>query len=342
MQFEKKIESTQNESKPDFLKPVLIGVVAIPVSLTLWVFYVLSSQYLIQPSASDSSNPIRWLMAISLPILITYHGLKKKSLSVSGAVLGYFIGFILTLTSYTYMASMIVFFITSSWATKYKSQSKKNLEEDFKEGGQRNWVQVLCNGGIAAYLAVFVFIETGCGEHVIDFENQYRSSWLSVAILCAISCSNGDTWASEFGTVLTQAEPRLVISGEKVPRGTNGGVTAVGIICSALGGLVIGFAYYVVILLSVETEVLRSSPNQWPVLFVGLLGGFLGSLLDSFLGAIFQYSGVDAKTGVIVEFPRPGVKYISGSPWLDNHSVNLIGCFLTALLVPSLAQLVWF
>jgi len=103
-------------------------------------------------------------------------------------------------------------------------------------------VQVLCNGGIAAYLAVFVFIETGCGEHVIDFENQYRSSWLSVAILCkeflnftvlsckfliyllsnlgAISCSNGDTWASEFGTVLTQAEPRLVISGEKVPRGT--------------------------------------------------------------------------------------------------------------------------
>jgi len=31
-------------------------------------------------------------MAISLPILITYHGLKKKSLSVSGAVLGiYFI-----------------------------------------------------------------------------------------------------------------------------------------------------------------------------------------------------------------------------------------------------------
>jgi len=50
MQFEKKIESTQNESKPDFLKPVLIGVVAIPVSLTLWVFYVLSSQYLIQPS----------------------------------------------------------------------------------------------------------------------------------------------------------------------------------------------------------------------------------------------------------------------------------------------------
>ena len=55
-----------------------------------------------------------------------------------------------------------------------------------------------------------------------------------------------------------------------------------------------------------------------------------------------MFQGIDIKTGTIVEFPRPGVKYISGSPWLDNHSVNLIGCFLTALFIPSLAQLIWY
>lgn len=65
-----------------------------------------------------------------------------------------------------------------------------------------------------------------------------------------------------------------------------------GIACSAVGGLVIGFAFYVVILLSVDTELLRSSPNQWPLLLIGLFGGFFGSLFDSFLGAIFQYSGI--------------------------------------------------
>lgn len=341
-QFYKKFEFTEVFYKPDYLRPVIIGVVVIPISLTLWVFNILSSHYLIQSGETDSSNPIRWFVAIGLPLTISYYGHKKKSLSFSGAVLGFFIGFLLTLTSYAFMASLLVFFITSSWATKYKSQNKRNLEEDFKEGGQRNWLQVLCNGGIAAYLAMFALIDSGCGEHVIDLEYRNRQSWLALAILCAISCSNGDTWASEFGTVLTTAEPRLVISGEKVPRGTNGGVTAVGIACSAVGGLVVGFAYYIVILLCVDTEILRASPNQWPILFIGLFGGFFGSLLDSFLGSVFQYSGIDMKTRVIVEYPRPGVRYISGSPWLDNHSVNLIGCFLTAVITPTLAQILWY
>jgi uncharacterized membrane protein len=35
----------------------------------------------------------------------------------------------------------------------------------------------------------------------------------------AIACSNGDTWASELGTVVGQAEPLLIISRRRVPRG---------------------------------------------------------------------------------------------------------------------------
>ena len=34
-----------------------------------------------------------------------------------------------------------------------------------------------------------------------------------------ISCANGDTWASEFGTVLTDATPRLITNWKHVPRG---------------------------------------------------------------------------------------------------------------------------
>lgn len=109
----------------------------------------------------------------------------------------------------------MMFFISSSWATKFKSEKKQLLEEDFKKGihpllesfiykmkvkltyqknpktltrnnysgGQRNWLQVICNGGVAAYLGVIYFIESGSGEYPIDFRLHYRQSWLSIAIL---------------------------------------------------------------------------------------------------------------------------------------------------------------
>ena len=50
MQFEKKSESAQINYKPDCLKPLIIGVVVIPISLMLWVCNVLSSHYLIEKS----------------------------------------------------------------------------------------------------------------------------------------------------------------------------------------------------------------------------------------------------------------------------------------------------
>lgn len=123
---------------------------------------------------------------------------------------GYFVGFILTLTSYAYLASLMMFFLSSSWATKFRSEKKQSLEEDFKKGmffmlrillsvylelissclgGQRNWLQVLCNGGVAAYLGVIYFIESGSGEHAIDFRHHYRQSWLSIAILSTANYS---------------------------------------------------------------------------------------------------------------------------------------------------------
>lgn len=52
------------------------------------------------------------------------------------------------------------------------------IEKDFKVGGQRNWMQVLCNGGVGAFLALCHLIECGVGEKPIDFENYYVASWM--------------------------------------------------------------------------------------------------------------------------------------------------------------------
>lgn len=72
-------------------------------------------------------------------------------------------------------------------------------------------------------------------------------------------------------------------------KGTNGGVTPIGLVASFLGGLVVGVAYFVTQLLLVND--LHLADPQWPVIVYGGVAGLLGSMLDSFLGAHMQYSG---------------------------------------------------
>lgn len=50
-------------------------------------------------------------------------------------------------------------------------------------GGQRNWVQVLCNSGMAVQLALLYILDSGCGERPIDFHDDYRASWLALGVI---------------------------------------------------------------------------------------------------------------------------------------------------------------
>ena len=68
-------------------------------------------------------------------------------------------------------------------------------------------------------------------------------------------------------------------------QGTNGGVTFIGLISSFIGGLIIGLAYYIGILVSASSQDLNIAPDQLLVILIGGLGGLLGSLIDSVLGA---------------------------------------------------------
>lgn len=78
-------------------------------------------------------------------------------------------------------------------------------------------------------LALLYLLDCGSSERPIDFSAHYRSSWLGVAILSSFACCNGDTWASEIGTVVGKSDPFLITTRKRVPRGTNGGVTPVGL-----------------------------------------------------------------------------------------------------------------
>jgi len=85
-------------------------------------------------------------------------------------------------------------------------------------------VQVLCNGGMGCLLAALYILDVGVGELPVNFNVNYRASWLSLGILGTFACANGDTWASEVGSVIG-GDPHLITTWKKVPRGTNGGVS---------------------------------------------------------------------------------------------------------------------
>ncbi|KAI1286438.1 Transmembrane protein 19 [Halotydeus destructor] len=310
-------------------------LIILPLSLGFWFLSIVG-----RPTRSDfssSTSPVRWLLAILIPLLVSGLGFKKKSLDKSGAFLAIIVGFVLTLSNYCFMAAMLMFFFTSSAMTKYKEQAKAKIEVDFKKGGQRNWVQVVCNGGVACELALLFLIERGSGGEIpINFALDYDASWFAISVLGALACCNGDTWASELGSVVG-GQPRLITNFAKVPKGTNGGVTFVGLVLSAAGGFVVGFAYYFVLLCLGSREHLLMAPPQWPILATGAAAGLLGSILDSIIGATLQYSGRDSR-GKIVECPGDRVEWISGMSLLDNHSVNLVSTLFTALMTPSLSQ----
>ena len=47
---------------------------------------------------------------------------------------GYIIGFVMLMASYSFFMALLAFFYTASKATKFKSEMKKKIETDYKEG----------------------------------------------------------------------------------------------------------------------------------------------------------------------------------------------------------------
>uniref|UniRef100_A0A182JJF8 Transmembrane protein 19 n=1 Tax=Anopheles atroparvus TaxID=41427 RepID=A0A182JJF8_ANOAO len=328
-----------HESTIYTILPVLLCGLSVPLSMFMWIGNVAYSK-IANDGASSVIPPTRWLFSVLVPVLLMVYGLKRKGVNKSGAAFGLLCAVILSIASHAFLACLAAFFFSSSRATKFRGHMKRKLEEDFKEGGQRNWAQVICNAGMATQLALLYLLDCGYGERPIDFVNLYRSSWLGVAIMGSFACSNGDTWASELGTVVGSGDPFLITTRKRVPRGTNGAVSVVGLLASILGGTLIGLVYFLTVRYTVETNVYQHSPNQWPLIVFGGIAGLLGSLVDSLIGATAQYSGLTER-GTIVDRPGKNVRHISGVRILDNHSVNLISSIVTGIVMPSIAMNLW-
>ena len=142
-----------------------------------------------------------------------------------------------------------------------------------------------------------------------------------------------DTFSSELG-ILSTSKPRLITTLRTVPPGTNGGVTLAGIAAGALGSFIVAVTSAVLLPFCTKTSgpvgrvLMAGEYRGWglddKILWVLAITiwGLLGSVLDSFLGAVLQASVVDKRTGKIVE-GTGGIKVLTRT--LTSYGVKVDG-----------------
>jgi uncharacterized protein (TIGR00297 family) len=261
------------------------------------------------------------LLGFLLSTLIGLLAWRLHALTPSGALAAALTGgLIFGLGGLAWAVLLLAFFITSSALSKAFARRKAALNEKFSKGSQRDWGQVLANGGLGALLAVAAGFFPG-------------QPWLWAAFAGAMAAVTADTWATEIG-VLSRAAPRLLTTGRPVERGASGGVTWLGTLTALAGAALIAALAG------------AFAGGAWlATALAAALGGLLGSLFDSLLGATVQaiYT-CPACQKETERHPRhtcssPTTR-LRGWPWLNNDWVNCACSLAGALLAAGIFALI--
>ncbi|WVF70036.1 hypothetical protein IAT40_004823 [Kwoniella sp. CBS 6097] len=256
---------------------------------------------------STTKIPPLYPGAAAIATTLGLHGYRKGSLSLSGAIAAFLVGYgHLANPAKVFGVTMIGMYLLGSKATKVKVDVKAKLEDGpdpLKPSGNRNWIQVLSNSlpGLLAALA-YRFgpasqLDKKSAILALDPIARpllYVSLGLNATILA-------DTLASELG-ILSHSSPRHILTFQPVPKGTNGGVSPLGLGWSVIGGGLMGG----IMALDLWFENLATRVSGvgagWALELVGMgmVLGLAGSLLDSVLGATLQSTYYSKSTNKIL------------------------------------------
>lgn len=267
--------------------------------LTGWLIYMLYGFY--------DSHFIAYNLVLLGLIFCGFIAYRFRWLDGGGAITAIFLGLILFLANgWPALGIIGAFFVSGSLSSKMALQDKDPT--DAKHGKPRDYMQVLCNGGIAA-VCLAIMAVTNDDRFLILFA-------ISVAI------STADTWSSDIGRRLGGRVVDIK-NGKPLPAGISGGISWQGTLAGLAGSFLIAFlAKWIGI---IDTQF-------WMVGFAG----FTGMLADSLIGSLFQaryrlgrkgenYMGEyipDGKMGVLDK----------GFLWMTNDRVNLLSNLIVTVL----------
>jgi uncharacterized protein (TIGR00297 family) len=189
--------------------------------------------------------------------------------NLSGALAGSAVAFIMAVRDLRMFLALLVVFAVTLAATRIGYARKQRLRTAEPAGG-RTAAQAMANLGIAALVVAVA-----------------GSGW-PVLALAALAEAAADTGSSEIGMAFP-GKTLLVTSFKPVPAGTDGGISLLGTIAACVGAATVAAAAMLSGLVSLQQA------------SVVVLAGFLGTMVDSLLGALLERRG-----------------------WLDNDLVNLL------------------
>jgi len=277
---------------------------------------------------------VSFIILLSIGLLLncgaSLLALWRASVSRGGAAAGAVIGtLIFACGGPLFWVILMIFFISSTGMGYVHASEKLWLAAVHEKGSRRDVLQVIANGGVGAVCAVL-------------YRLSGNASW-AVAFAVSFASSNADTWASEIG-VLSARKPVSLFTFRPLPRGISGGVSLLGTSMALLGALLVGAAF------AAENGAVAFFPSGFLSLALFItIAGFLGSLIDSVLGATVQaqyaspaltVSPGGEGLSVTERASRPdGTRnaLVRGLSFITNDVVNLASC----ALVTGAAVFVW-
>ena len=249
----------------------------------------------------------RALAGLLIALTVALAARRAHALSIGGATAAVVVGVVAVAAGWAWGALLIAYFVASIALSRLRSAEKEARTGDVvAKGGARDAFQVVANGGLFAVAAL------GGAALAPD----------------SLAASTADTWATEIGSLATRP-PRSILTWRPVAPGTSGGVNVLGMLAMIAGAAFIAYGG-------------RALALEVPIVAV-VLGGFLGAIADSVVGATLQdrrwCDTCQKSTERMIHGCGAPTRHAGGITLVDNDLVNLIATFagaaIAALLVYS-------
>ncbi|MFZ3058948.1 MAG: TIGR00297 family protein [Candidatus Methanoperedens sp.] len=233
-------------------------------AMVMWLFYMFGYNV----------DTVYLMQALVFSFVLGYLAYRARIADISAMLSATLLGVVIIISSdIRWLFILLAFFLLGSLFTRYKYDYKlvRGIAEG--KGGVRGYKNVFSNSLAALSLAVAYGIFPAHGLVLL------------AGYLGSIATACGDTLASEIGETY-KGDPRMITTFKKAMPGTDGAISNLGEAAAFFGAFAIAILAFLLI------------RNDFILMIAVAAGGFIGTNIDSVLGATLQQKGYLSNNGV--------------------------------------------